>query len=301
MAVLNFKDQNKQFCESQSTAKTNSNKIENGELFHKKLEPLKFTHSIMGLRSYEFDGVYFRKISFFRVAYLFFLSIGCIMVYFYSLKRAYIVFKGITIHSVISFLIKITGAVQTTCFFLSNVNSSAVIKIFKNFDVIEKSIPNINGFLHKSNVLNVMLHSINILFVVTHVTIFQFVKVDLNEDNVFNTIITEATYFYYLVNDFSVYQCCNVMNMIGSYCNMLNIATCKMYRTAYEQGDTFMMSIKNNILQYASVEQMKELRFVHRDTDHIIKMFERLILNLELANRKYNIIVSYNIKNDFLN
>lgn len=293
MVVLNFKEQNKHYSENQSTAKPiYITKFDNGELFHKKLEPLKLIHSILGLRSYEFDGVYFRKISSFRVSYLFFLSVSCVVVYFNSLKIAFIAFNGITIHSVISCLVKITGAIQTTCFFFSHVNCSAVINIFKNFDIIEKNIPNVNGFLHKSNILNVVLHSSNILFVVSHVIAFQFLYFGLYEINIFDTVITDLTYFYYIINDFSVYQCCIVMNMIGSYCNMLNISTCKMYNTTYEQSDTFMMTIKNNVLQYSSVEQIKDLRFNHQNTEHIIKNFERLMHNLELANRKYNIIVS---------
>lgn len=264
--------------------------IKHGGLFVRKLEPLKFVHLILGTRSYKFNGTSFSIVSRSTAFYLILVCVLNIVINAINIIYYGESYTKLTLHGIVTYLMLISGTIHTTFFFISNINSTDVIKMFKNFDFIETSIPKMNIFLYSSVTLSIVLHFFDIIFMSTeYMSIFLRSFPNLY---FFEEILKVFTILIYISNDYSVYQCGIIMNLTSSYGNVINNDLSKSYGSPdinLKNTDALLCALNTKVLQCASNKYNKCNRC---NINYIIKMYDKILENLEIINRKYNIVVS---------
>lgn len=267
--------------------------IKHGNILNKNLEPLKFIHSVLGLRGYEKFGTYFTDTSWITKAYLMFIS--CCTA-FNIMHTAIYFFTKIRGHSfeylVISYLVSTTSAMQSISFWMTNtLHSSSVIKMFKNFDFIESSLPNKNRFLHNCNIFNSCIHLYTSTFLVTLLFVHLFEMSHLSASIIYLNCVAVMNYITCIL---SLYQCCIMKSIISTYSNSLNNAICKLYQTPEYHGehrDPLMFTMKRYMFLYTSVDKTETSDTNYSDVD-LIKICYKLLYISELSNDRYNSTVS---------
>lgn len=266
-------------------------RIENSALFNNKLEPLKWIHFILGLRSYRMKGLYLKKGAWWSSLYLAFLTILATVCISRSVVKHFIRFQGVSLHKIGITIIYISSLLHMITNWMLNINSSKVIKILENFNYVENVFPKKNAYLYNSNILNTSIHALEILFMA-----FERV-LDSNKITQF-TLVQFFNIFFNISMDFSVYQLCNIMNMISSYGNILNSSLCHFYNLplyGLENKNVIIYILKKYILRFASFNHANKVSEIFTDTQDIytfMRVNEKFLDILQITNNKFNIIVS---------
>lgn len=268
-------------------------RINNGYLFHKKIEPMKILHPFLGLRSYKKDGSYFSKVGWPTKIYLYFL-VTCTTIIFIVNSKLRFEMKLSPLRVIASELVMITAIISVSGNWFSNTNSTPVLKQMNNYNFIENLAPKVNSFVHNSNHLNLFLHLSQVLINLT-IMVLTFKK---------NNFATPTDCFYYFWTeylsislDISSFQPCIIVNLLSSYVNVINLSLCETFGRPeyhYENRDALMLLVKNKILRYSDTyfHNTRELQCNRLEVDTMMNIFKKLMDNLEMITHKYNIIVS---------
>lgn len=101
-----------------------------------------------------------------------------------------------------------------------------------------------------------------------------------------------------LASDFSLYHFCIRVNMTSSYTSVLNSLICQIYEIKKNNQiicDPFMIFVKKYVLQYTTTNNIanpKDFQVTTLNTNGVVRIYNKLINNLELTNLKYNTVVS---------
>lgn len=265
--------------------------IENGALLNNKLEPLKWIHFIMGLRSYRMKGSYFTKGPWWASLYLVCLIITLTINVTRSLINYLIEYQEVTLHNIAISFVYITSTMHLIMNCMLNINTFKIITVLEHFDYVERAIPRMNSFLYNTNNINVMIHVFEILYMLLP----KVIK--------YKKTFSLSTYFMIMFNiasDFSIFQLCIMINMISSYGNVLNASICNFYKLPdylLDNRNATIHVLKKYILQYASFDKRIKNNANFIETPNIntfVKINEKLLNNLSIINSRFNIIVSNN-------
>lgn len=268
-----------------------SRMIENSVLFNNKLEPLKWIHLLLGLRSYRMKGSYLKKGAWWASLYLAFLTILAIVCISHSIVELFIRLQGVSLNKIGLTIINISSLLHMITNWMLNINSNKVIKILDKFNYVEKTFPSKNAYLYNSNVLNTSIHSFEIFLMAIQIVINYDAKTQPNVAQFFYT-------FFNISMDFSVYQLCNIMNMISSYGNVVNTYLLNFYNLPHsglENKNVIIYVLKKYILRFASFNHANNMRETFTETQDIytfMKVNEKLLDIVQITNNKFNIIVS---------
>lgn len=259
--------------------------ITNGALFNNKLQPSTWFYSFIGLISYQMNGSSFRRIPWYGKVYLMFLSAGISYWISYNLIIFWKDDCRVTLRNLGVSCLYISSIMHVVTIWLFNMNTSQTIKIFKEFDWIETTLPKINNFLYNSNKINIALHIIQVIYLTADILI---------EPIIFNLVSCVVIYFN-IVLVLSVHQFCIITNMISSYGSVLNISICKLYNRPEYQSDyrnPVMYIIRHKVFCFASDYQKSKYLIPITSVEAITLMCDKLLDNLQISNSKYNIVVS---------
>lgn len=270
-------------------------RMENPKVFTNKIEPFQFVSSLLALKSYRIIDNHITTVHWTTKLQQLSYAVILLIDVFFIVKP---IFSKINATSAVfyiaSCLIHITGTLNVTIFWLSNINSIIFIKIMKNFDKIERLVPKMNGFVHSKNLTNMVVHFVIISFIsyslisATYSAIID--KFTVSFPNLF-------LYLYIITTDFLVYQFCTIVHMISSYANLINSCLCKKFKKPdlnynYNNNDALMTFLKNKILQYKIIYSKKKSNFAQIKMVDLVKIYDKLMDNLDLTNYKYNFVVS---------
>lgn len=267
--------------------------IQNGPLFINKIEPIKIVATVFCLRSYKVTAKYFTKVNgWTKLRILFLCVITSITIARFF--QEYIETLSIDLLFLATFSTTLAEMVNILAFWISNSNSTCVIKIFKNFDYVEMLIPGTNGYLHNGNHLTIIIHFLNFLIVTID---------SINEFNIYlprrqcflelGDLLAVGEFIYSLALGCTFIQVCSFFNIISSYVNILNFLICRAYGRLdyyYENNDAFMFLLKNKIFRYGEINTSripKQLQI-----ENVIQMYDKLLKNIEITNHKFHIVVS---------
>lgn len=280
-------------CEKQ--ANDDGFELTKGYLFHNKLEPLKFLHLFLGLRSYRKDKSHFSNVPWWMKTYIHTLSILQIFVLVaYNISIVLEARMDNFICKLAALLMFFIGGILIIMTWTSNANTKYILKIIKNFDIIERAIPEINSFPHSNNTLNIAIHVFFGFIFIGQTYYFHVIYLGLYQ---FGLLVWEI--INDIAIDYALYQFCIMLNMTSSYINVLNSLICEIYRINeynYDQREPIMIFVKNNVFQYGTpapfFTNTKEFQITTLKNNDIVKIYNILMNNLELTNQKYNNVVS---------
>lgn len=265
--------------------------IENSDLFKNKLEPLKWIHFLLGLRSYRMKGSYLKKGAWWASLYLVFLTILASVYISHCLVQNFISSPGVSLYKIGLTIILISALLHMITNWMLNINSYKVIKILVNFDFVEKTFPKKNPYLYNSNILNTSIHALEIFLMG-----LQRVVMDNQKSSQHNAVQYLSTFFNVSM-DFSLYQLGNIMNMISSYVNVINISLCIFYnlpQNGLENKNIIIHIIKKHILRFVSFNHENMVKGTFSETRDIytfMNVNDKLMDILQITNNKFNIIV----------
>lgn len=179
--------------------------VENGAIFNRKLEPLKWIHFLVGMTSCRVKGQHLKKGTWWASLYLFCLSIVSIV---YVIRATLLYFSnkyGVTLLNIAEVCVFISSLAHLVANWILNINSNIVINIVKKFDYVEKALPKINAFVYNSNNFNKMIHIVEITYLCVYKIVCEKGKFPLLE-MFFTTLCNIAL-------GFSVFQVCIMVNM----------------------------------------------------------------------------------------
>lgn len=281
------------FCKTKIPWREYRCEIQNGTLFIKKLEPIKLFTTIFGMRSYKMTGKYFTKVGVWTK-----LQIICLCVIssitIGKIFQEFIEILDIDLFFLATFSIYLAGLVNILTYWISNINSTCIIRIFKNFDYVELLIPGVNGYLHNGNHLSIFFHCTNFFLLIIG-TMDNFYNYSTKTRSVleFQNMLAIGVIIYSLAAGFSFLQVCVLINIISSYVNVLNFLLCREHGKLeyhYENNDAFMFLLKNNILRHAEINPSRISPQL--EIASVIQMYSKLLQNIEITNHKYNVLVS---------
>lgn len=276
--------------------------LKKGYLFHNKLEPLKSLHLFLGLRGYrkvksQYSNVHWRM----KIYVHSLLFFQLYTLFWYISTMVGVEGEGV-IRKIARILIHITGAIIITMTWLSNTKTKHLYKIFKNFDVIERVIPKLNNFPRNNNILNLSVHAF-FLFIILGQTIYYAVTLNIDD---YNPVLELWAVTSGLATEYALYQLCIVLNMTSSYTNVLNTLICQICKCKehnYNYREPFMVFVKHHVLQYVTpyYRIREEFQIITLKVTSVVKIYDKLMSNLELTNQKYNIVVSAHHLNRYKN
>lgn len=268
-------------------------KISNGYLFHNKMEPMKLLHPFLGLRGYKMNGSYFSKVDRLAKFYLYFI-VTCTIIMFFAKTKIRLEIKSSPLRVIARELMLLAGLTSVIVNWISNTNSTPLLKQYNNYNYIENLLPKFNSFVHNSNHLNLFLHLSQVLIVLV---------IQLLNFHIYH-LTTSADYIFYywtefvsLTMDMLSFQPCIMVNLLSSYVNALNVVLCETYGRPeyhYENRDAFMFLVKNKILRYSDTyfNRPRNFQCKRLEVDAMMNIFDKLMDNLEMITHKYNVIVS---------
>lgn len=267
--------------------------VQNGALFVNKLEPIKFFTTILGMRSYKIKGNYFTKVNDWTKLQIILLCIIMSITIIANLQH-FIETLEINLFFLATFSTYLAGLVNMISYWISNINSTCVIRIFKNLNYVELLFPGVNGYLHNGNHLSIVLHCSNFfLLIIESMNNYYNYSTKTRDFVKTRDVIAVGVIIYSLAAGFSFYQVCIFNNIISSYVNVINVLLCRAHGKPeyhYKNNDAFMFLLNNKILQSAEINSSKISP--HLDIASVIEVYDKLLRNIEITNHKYNVLVS---------
>lgn len=266
--------------------------INNFTVFRNKVEPFPIVYLIFGLRSWSLTkGNYLTTLHWTAKVYT---IVACSI--FVCGSFVYIPPMFIRTHSLVYSLATVVlltvGTLNLTTIWLANVNSKTVIKIFKNFDNLERVVPRFNGFIHQKSNFFIIIHFLPSAYVLYN----TYLMFQDSNFSVFGTFQKLWKYFYIFTADFSIYHFCNFVNMSSSYCNIIKISLCKIFKKSeyyYKPNDPFMYFAKSKVIQCASLDPTEEPVFSDLEVENLITMYDKLMDTVEHTNCNFNMMVRF--------
>lgn len=268
-------------------------KINNFTSFRNKVEPFPILYLIFGLRSWSFTkGNYLTTLHWTAKVYI----IATCSIFVYG-SFLYIPPLFITTRSLVYYLATVllfgAGSLNLTTIWLGNVNSKTVIKIFKKFDYLERVVPKLNGFIHNKSTSYIIIH----LLPSAYIFYDAYQTFRLPNFSILDTVPSQLwKHFYMLTTDYFIYHFCNFVNMSSSYCYIIKISLCKLFKKSeyyHKPNDPFMYAVKGKVNQCASFDPTKEHVFLELKVVTLEKMYIKLMDAVELINYNFNVSVRF--------
>lgn len=268
-------------------------KINNIKTFQNKLEPFRILYPAFGLKSWRIvNDNNVTTLHWTSKVYMIVISSLFLYGSITYISPVLVDNKTSSIFSYATIVLYIAGTINPFLIWQSNTNSKTVIKILKLFDDIESFAPKLNAFIHGSNNLYIFCHFISFFFVfLSFLLLFQWPIVILKK--IIQIHVLRC--FYIFISNFILYQFCNILNMSGSYINIMKISLCKLFKKPeyyQKSNDPVMFTLKSIVIQNTKHDSTKEHIFSELDVATMKIMYVKVMEAVDLTNYKFNLQVS---------
>lgn len=264
--------------------------VNNIKAFRNKIEPFPIFYLIFGLRGWGIEsGKNLTTLHWAGKVYIIIMGVlfvfGCVLfipTILLKSKSSYIFYSA-------TMFLSVAGMINTLLIWQSNITTKIMLKILKKLDELESFVPNVNEFIHGKSNFFIFIH----LFSMSNVLYYTY-----HSSQILNMSIDIALFssmwrhWYLFVGNYSVFQFCNIVNIINSYTHIINIALCKVFQKPanYQNlNDPIMYVLKSKIIRYTALDPTKVHILDQLDVTSLETMYDILMDTVELANYKFSI------------
>lgn len=265
-------------------------KVNNIEALKNKIEPFPILYLIFGLRSWSIESgnkltslQWSAKVYIIVTGVLFMYACTIFIPVYLSKSKSSLIFYFGTI------LLNVGGIINISIIWYSNITSNAMLKILKKMDDLESFVPKVSGFIHGESYFFIFIH----LFSMSNVLYNAYLSSQIPNMSIDIAIVSSLWRHWFIFTcNYSIYQFCNIINILSSYTNIINMALCTVFnKHAYYKhpNDPIMYVLKSKIIRYTDIDPTKEHIFTELDVGSLESMYEILMDALELANDKFSV------------